>query len=127
MPITFGAGGLVGGGLKAGQLIHRMTVIGTVTVDLPNGGQSDVEAVIETDVPCTLQPLDVTEKVRLGTQYATATHQIRLHYSPRIKVEHRVQINDPYQDRVRTFDLLQVMNVNERGRELNLLTVERVT
>ena len=127
MPITFGAGGLVGGGLKAGQLIHRMTVIGSTTVDLPNGGQSQIEGVIEADVPCTLQPLDASEKVRIGTLYSEATHQIRLHYTPKITVEHKVQINDPYQDRVRVFDLLMVTNVNERGRELNLLTVERVT
>jgi hypothetical protein len=127
MPITFGAGGLVGGGLKAGQLIHRMRVIGTVTVDLPNGGQGEAPGVIEANVPCTLQPLDATEKVRLGTQYAEATHQIRAHYSPRIRVEHQLEIDDPYLATVRTFDLILVTNVNERGRELNLLAVERVT
>jgi len=127
MPITFGAGGLVGGGLKAGQLIHRLTLVGAVTVDLPNGGQSEVEGIIERDVPCTLQPLDAEERIRLGTQYAEATHQIRLHYSPKFRVQHQVQITDPYLATVRTFDLILVTNVNERGRELNLLTVERVT
>jgi len=127
MPITFGAGGLVGGGLKAGQLIHRLTLVGAITVDLPNGGQSQIEGVIETDVPCTLQPLDVEERIRLGTQYAEATHQIRLHYSPRFKVTQQVQITDPYLGTLRVFDLILVTNVNERGRELNLLTVERVT
>lgn len=126
MPNFFGAGGLLGAGLKAGQLLHRMTVIGTIVVDLPNGGQEEVEGEVESNVPCTITPLDASEKVQLGAQFGEATHQIRAHYTATIKPEHRIRFTDSAQV-VRELNLLAVINVMERGRELNMLAVERVS
>lgn len=133
--------------IRAGALLTRMTVYEEQLVDRPDGGQDVTRVPIVTDAPATMRPLGATERASGGAQFASATHRATLRL-PRDASGRAVEVKMPataeglptpamtVDARSLTTGLAQTFQVvgvlgpfddETRGRELELLLVERVT
>lgn len=113
--------------MRPGALDKIVSIVGDADVDEEHGGQEgDVETIVA-DEPAAIAPIAAAERTRGGVQAAEATHRITLWYRPEVAVTHRVVYADPYAGRTRTFEIVTVTNVGERGVELELEAIERVT
>ena len=112
--------------LDPGSLWHVGTVVGRQTVDLPNGGQEDQDVAIVTDEPMSIDPLTGRERAESGGILSEATHRIRFHWVAGIRPAQKITVHDDLEDRDRTFEILSVLNIEERGWLLELTVVEKV-
>jgi head-tail adaptor len=120
--------------IQAGRLHARLSVHSPQTVDLPNGGQDTVDVVVVVNAPAELVPISGAERLRQGTQYATATHRAHVRM-PRdlagqviaVTPAMTVSATHGYTGEVRAFAIVEVVDVEGRGRELELVLEERVT
>jgi head-tail adaptor len=112
--------------LDPGSLWHVGTVIGKQLVDLPNGGQEWTDVPIVTDEPMSVEPLTGRERAEAGGIVSEATHRLRLHWVAGVRPAQRVTVADPYEGRTRTFEILSVLNIDERAWVLELVVVEKV-
>jgi len=127
MANLFGASGLIGQGLRAGQKFHRINVVGQVLADRPDGGSDPTPEIRLANIPAVVTPLSADEKLQVGTVYATASHEVRVDYTALIDPTVQIELIGPPGAPQRLFDVLAVVNVNERYRELQIVTVERKT
>lgn len=120
----------VGGGgpdrLNPGEFWHLVSIIRRVLVDLPNGGQEEIEEAIVSDEPAQLTPLTGTERELPSAIVATATHRIRLYWIAGIRPEQKVTCVDPAEGVTRTFEILSVQNPDGRAFQLDLIVIEQV-
>jgi head-tail adaptor len=120
--------------IRAGRLQARLSVTAQQLVDLPNGGQDVQDVPVLVNVAADVVPIGSTEALRQGTQYATATH--RAHVRMPVDVAGQVIAVTPamtasathgYTGQVRAFTIVEVVDVDGRGRELELVLEERLT
>jgi len=112
--------------LNPGDLWHVATIVSRELVDLPNGGQEELDVAIVTDEPVKIEPLSAQERALAGGILATATHRVSLYWIKGIAPAQKVVFADPFEETTRTFEILAVVNVLERAWLLELLTVEKV-
>jgi len=112
--------------LDPGVLWHVGTIVATQLVDLPNGGQEVQDVPIVTDEPMAIDPLTAIERAESGAILSEATHRVRFYWVAGIRPAQRVVMQDPYEDRQRTFQIVSVLNPGERALLLDLLVVEKV-
>ena len=120
--------------IRAGDLQARLTVTAETLVDRPDGGQDVVRTDVVVNAGAQLEPVDAREDLHLGTQVATATHRAHLR-APYDAEGHVIPITPAmtatarhgYTGAVRTFAIVKVTDVDDRGRELELILEERVT
>jgi head-tail adaptor len=120
--------------IRAGRLHARLNVTAQQLVDLPNGGQDVVDVPVVVDAPAELVPIGSDETLRQGTQYATATHRAHVRM-PRdltgqviaVTPAMTVSATHGYTGQARAFVIVEVVDVEGRGRELELVLEERVT
>jgi SPP1 family predicted phage head-tail adaptor len=113
--------------MRPGALVHLITIEHDVDTDDGQGGQTRAPADLYVDEPAAITPITATERARAGVQSAEATHRIGLWYRPDVTPAMRVIYADPHAGRTRRFEIVTVRNVAERGVELVLETIERVT
>ena len=120
--------------IRAGRLQARLSVTAQQVVDLPNGGQDVVDTPVLVSVAADLVPMGSEERMRQGTQFATATH--RAHLRMPVDLAGQVIAVTPamtasaihgYTGQVRAFTIVEVVDVDGRGRELELVLEERLT
>jgi head-tail adaptor len=120
--------------IHAGRLHARLSVTAQQTVELPNGGQDTVDVAVMVNAPAELVPIGSDERIRQGTQYATATHRAHVRM-PRDLAGQVIAVTPAmtasathgYTGEVRAFRIVEVVDVEGRGRELELVLEERVT
>jgi len=113
--------------MRPGALDKLVSIVGDVEVDDGAGGTTSTPAPVLELEPAAIAQLTAEERLRGGVQAAEATHRVTLWYRPTVNVGHRVVYADPHAGRVRTFEIVTVRNVDERGVELELEAVERVS
>ena len=113
--------------MRPGGLDKLVAIVGDVVVDNPSGGQTSTPTTLLENEPASIRQVTADERLRGGVQAAEASHRIGLWYRPEITVGHRVTYADPHAGRTRTFEIVTVNNVEERGVELELEVVERVS
>jgi head-tail adaptor len=112
--------------LDPGSLWHVGTIVGRGLVDLPNGGQEETDVEVVADEPMGIHPLTGRERAESGGILSEATHRIRLYWIAGVKPAQQVRMHDTAEDRDRTFEIVSVVNVEERGIVLDLTVVEKV-
>ena len=112
--------------LDPGSLWHVGTVLDRQTVNLPNGGQEVQDVAIVTDEPMSIDPLTGRERAESGGILSEATHRVRFHWVAGIRPAQKIAVHDDLENRDRTFEILAVINVQERGWLLDLTVVEKV-
>lgn len=113
--------------MRAGQLRHRVTIqkLGTRIDDGTGGGSIPFTDVAE--VYASIDPLSGNELLRAEQFEASLTHRIRTRYVAGVHPSYRVLYVDEYADSTRVFDIKQVIDPEERHRELELMCEELVT
>jgi SPP1 family predicted phage head-tail adaptor len=81
------------------------------------GGWTEEWSILAT-VRAAIWPKKMVEQVETGKRTATVTHQIRVRYLDGIDEECRVVFGD------RIFEVISVLNVEERNRTLDLMCEE---
>ena len=112
--------------LNPGALWHVGTVVGRALVDLPNGGQEEQDVEIVVDDPMAIHPLTGRERAESGGILSEATHRIRMHWIAGVKPAQKIVLQDSNEARERTFEIVSVLNVEERALVLDLTVVEKV-
>jgi predicted outer membrane repeat protein len=106
---------------------HTITVTGMQSVDRPDGGQDLVPVVVLNQRKCTFREVSAEERLQGGAIYATATHVAELWWEKGVNTTMTATVADPWTQTTRTFELSEVTNVGEGGRDLRLVMVERVS
>jgi len=110
-----------------GEMRHRITVIGIVLVDRPDGGQTPQEVTVIDQAPCQFVPLTIEERLLAGTQYATATARAVLWLDAAVQVTATMQAAVTHPERGNTTEHQLIGPPIERPPDLELLLTERVT
>lgn len=113
--------------LDPGSLFHVGTIVGQGVVDLPNGGQEVSDVILVADEPMSIDPLSGRERTESGGILSEATHRIRLYWVAGVRPTQQVRMHDDNENRDRVFEILSVMNEQERGFVLDLVVVEKVS
>ena len=103
--------------MKIGKLRHRIAIEQVAEIQDSDG------SVIETwsafaDVQASIEPISGREYFAAQTTQAEVTHRFSLRYVSGVTPKMRVKYGS------RIFDILSVINVNERNRELQLMCRE---
>jgi head-tail adaptor len=112
--------------LNPGDLWHVGTIVGRAVVDLPNGGQEETDVEVVVDEPMGIHPLTGRERAESGGILSEATHRIRMHWIAGVRPAQQIRLTDANENRERVFEILAVLNVEERGLVLDLTVVEKV-
>ena len=105
--------------MRIGKLRHRITIERVVETQDADG------AVIETwstyaTIQASIEPISGREYFAAQSTQADVTHRIGIRYLSGIVPKMRVKYGS------RIFDILSVINVNERNRELQLMCRESI-
>ncbi len=105
--------------MKIGKLRHSITIEQASETQAPDG------SVIETwstfaNAQASIEPISGREYFAAQTTQADVTHRSYMRYIPGIVPKMRVKYGS------RIFDILSVINVNERNRELQLMCRESI-
>lgn len=112
--------------MGAGQYRHRVTVQRpTGTLSTTGGLTAGTPATIATNLPASIAPQDARVAAQLeglgaGGVVNTITHVVGIRYRADVRVSDEVLFG------ARTFEIVRVLNPEERNRELQLLCVEKV-
>jgi head-tail adaptor len=120
--------------IRTGRLQARLSVTAQQLVDLPNGGQDTVDVALVVNAAAEIVPLASEERLRQGTHYATATHRARLRMPMDLAGEvivvtpaMTVSATHGSTGQMKAYGIVAVIDVEGRGRELELVLEERVT
>jgi SPP1 family predicted phage head-tail adaptor len=105
--------------VKIGKLRHRIVIEQVAETQDPDG------SVIETwssfaNAQASIEPISGREYFAAQTTQTDMTHRINLRYIAGVKPKMRVKFGS------RIFDILSVINVGERNRELQLMCRESI-
>jgi SPP1 family predicted phage head-tail adaptor len=105
--------------VKIGKLRHRITIEETTETQDADGSVIENWSAFAT-VQSSIEPISGREYFAAQTTQADMTHRINLRYVAGVKPKMRVKFGS------RIFDILSVINVNERNRELQLMCRESI-
>jgi SPP1 family predicted phage head-tail adaptor len=105
--------------LNIGKLRHRIA-IEQVTETQDTDGSVIETCSIFAAMQASIEPISGREYIAAQSTQADVTHRINLRYMPGITPKMRVNYNS------RIFDILSVINVGERNRELQLMCRESI-
>jgi SPP1 family predicted phage head-tail adaptor len=105
--------------LKIGKLRHRIAIEQVTETQDTDGSVIEIWSAYAT-VQASIEPLSGREYIAAQSIQADVTHRISLRYMPGITPKMRVNYSS------RIFDILSVINVGERNRELQLMCRENI-
>jgi SPP1 family predicted phage head-tail adaptor len=105
--------------MKIGKLRHRITIEQVTETQDTDGSVVETWAVFAT-IQASIEPISGREYFAAQSTQADVTHRIRLRYLSGVTPKMRVNYSS------RIFDILSVINVNERNRELQLMCRESI-
>jgi len=103
--------------VRIGKLRHRITIEQVSETQDPDGSVIESWSTYAT-VQASIEPISGREYVAAQSTQADVTHRIRIRYLSGIVPKMRVSYNS------RIFDILSVINLGERNRELQLICRE---
>lgn len=107
--------------MRAGALRHRVR-IQTRSATADNYGEpAQTWTTTHTDVPASVEPLSGREMITAAAVQSAITHRVRMRYAAGVDAAARVLFG------TRVLDVQSVINVDERGRELELMCTEGLT
>jgi SPP1 family predicted phage head-tail adaptor len=105
--------------VKIGKLRHRITIEQVTETQDIDGSVIETWTTFAT-AQASIEPVSGREYFAAQSTQAEVTHRIRLRYLSGVTPKMRVNYNS------RIFDILSVININERNRELQLMCRESV-
>lgn len=105
--------------MKIGKLRHRVT-IERVTVTQDTDGSAIETWTPFATVQASIEPISGREYTAAQSTQAEMTHRIRLRHLPGVTPKMRINYG------AHTFDILSVINISERNRELELVCSESI-
>lgn len=105
--------------MRAGDLRHQVTIQQFESIDDGGGGHEEVWTDLTT-VWGSVEPLNGKERYDAQQIQATLSHKIRIRYYPNLKPSMRVKFE------TRVFNILSIINFEERNRELQLMCEELI-
>lgn len=105
--------------MRAGNLNHLITVEAYTEAVDSFGGSSGGSWATFGQAWASILPLNGTEKYVSGEKHATATHKIKMRFLSGLNPKMRIKA------RGRTFEIISVINVGERDREMQLIVEEK--
>lgn len=108
--------------MRAGLLRHRValqTLSGTTALD-SRGRSQKSWTLVEDRLPAAIEQLTGREGELARQQYPTATHLVRMRYRSDVTRDKRLKFGS------RVFNILEVRNLLEIGRELNIVVGEEL-
>lgn len=103
--------------MRAGQLRHQVAVQSRTLTSDGMGGQTESWETKYT-VYAGIWPVSARERVQAGQMETTITHRLRLRYQAGITTAMRVVFDG------RTFEIVSIINPDERNISLDLLCTE---
>lgn len=109
------------GRLQAGKLRHRIDIVNPTNVQDSTGGTDLSDDVVIENVWASVEAVSGSESFAAGSQVSIVSHQIVIRYPdtpPRITSAMQVWFNG------RQFQIVSVMNPDERNKMLCLMVIE---
>jgi len=109
--------------MMIGQKNRRVTLARATTTTDGGGDIVTAYATVATGVPASVEPLRGNELFTAQQVASEVTHRIRIRYAAKwsdLTAKDRVTLAS------RNFDVLSVLNVNERNRELEIMAKEHI-
>lgn len=106
--------------IRAGKLRHKLTLQAATESADAVGGTTETWAAVAT-IWGDIRPLKAEELVNADKLTQTATHNIRIRYYSGLTPSHRLVY-----DTTRTFQIIEVISVRERGHMMDLRCKELV-
>lgn len=108
--------------MKAGTLRHRITIQERTETRDAIGGFSETWATLSgnASVPAAIWPIKSAEALDAQKLENQVTHRIRIRYRSGITTKHRIVFGS------RTFQIVSLMNPDERNIMLDMLTTEDI-
>ena len=105
--------------MQAGKLRHRVKLMANDGQTQDSTGQPVSKWVIESVLWAEVRPLQGTELYRAQQVQPELTHAVRTRYTARLTPAKRIQLGTD-----RTLEILSVLNLDERGAEMEALCKE---
>ena len=104
--------------MRAGSLRNKaeLQAIGSTQNEFGEVVQGDYTKL--KDVWCMITPIRGSEKFLSNADYAKTTHKIKIRYTSGVNASQRLVWKE------RIFDIISVMNISERDREIEILAEE---
>lgn len=104
--------------MQAGQLRHMLSIEAPADTTLNDAGNPDVEYSLAQKVWGRIEPLSVTEQLKLAQIAATATHRVTIRYFTGLTHKHRFVFNE------RIFSIEAILEPELRPIEMNVICRE---
>jgi SPP1 family predicted phage head-tail adaptor len=105
--------------VNIGKLRHRITIEQVIETQDADGSMIETWTTFAM-AQASIEPISGREYFAAQSTQADVTHRIRLRYLSGVTPKMRVNYNS------RIFDILSVININERNRELQLMCREDI-
>lgn len=105
--------------MRIGNLNHLATIEAYTQAVDSFGGTSGGSWATFSQAWVSILPLNGTEKYVSSEKHATATHKIRMRFLDGVNTKMRLKARN------RTFEIVSVINVGERDKELQLIVEEK--
>lgn len=102
---------------------HRVELQRNAALRSPTGQQIDKWTAYDT-IWMGLEPLSARLRISANQIHADVTHKGTIRYHTTIAAGHRIVKNDRTLNRFRTFEIVSVVDVGERRREMELMLIE---
>jgi len=107
--------------VNVGMMRKRVTLQNVSAVRDSNYGGVTTSAAAAATVWASIDPISARERLRLGENVAEATHVVKVRYTTNVAQTSRVVYGS------RTFEVLSLIDVEERGKVIHLICKELVT
>lgn len=102
---------------------HRVELQRNTALRSPTGQQIDKWSTYAT-VWMGLEPLSARLRISANQIHADVTHKGTMRFNTSIAAGHRIIKDDRYLNTTRTFEVVSVVDVGERRREMELMLIE---
>ena len=106
--------------MRVGELRHRVSIQTQVETSDGMGGSVISWSDVYNDVPAAIWPLSANERLDSMKLELQTTHKIRIRYLSGLTADNRIVFGS------RTFNIISIINADERNRQLDILATEEV-
>ena len=106
--------------MNPGRFRHKINIQQELTTQNSYGEPTQEWVNFLTGIYCSIEPIRGREFFSADTINAEVSHRIRMRYLPGIHPKHRISYCN------RTFDIVAVINVNERNKDMEIMAKELI-
>lgn len=104
--------------VRSGELKHFVDIQAPTRVSDGMFGFTETFTTLESNVPVAIWPISASETLKGGRMENTITHRVKMRWRANMRTNFRLKFKDRY------FNIVSIINKEERNRELDILCRE---